>query len=231
MTTQASSGDRLLAQNIRDVLTWDSRVDATNVVINVTSGVVTLSGTVRQLEEQSLAAGAAWSVKGVREVINNIAVSPTADRVDVEIAADLVRALTYHRQVDLRDVVVHVAGGVVILTGVVPTALQKRLAEARAWATPGVGAVENALDVLPDQPRPDDEIRADVQAAIVRDARIQDATHVDVAVDHGTVRLSGAIDTPAERQAAEEDAYFAAGVRGVSNDLRTSSPNSGSGSR
>lgn len=217
--TDSARSDDVIASDVRDTLRWDSRIQPSNVQVEVLDGIVTLTGNVRLLAERNVAAGDAWRIKGVRQVINDIAVSPMADRTDADIAADVENALGFDNRVDVGDVVVQVAGGVVNLSGVVGSSDERQAAEEDAWYTPGVVAVENRIDVSPSKRRPDGEILAGVRAALTRDARITDATRISVAVDHGRVTLRGGVDRAEERQAAEEDAWFTAGVGAVTNLL------------
>ncbi len=217
--TDSVRSDEVIAADVRDTLNWDTRIQAGNIQVEVLDGIVTLSGNVRLLAERSIAAADAWRVKGVRQVINDIAVSPAADRTDADIAADVENALRYDNRVDSSDVVVQVAGGVVTLSGVVGSSDERHAAEEDAWYTPGVVAVEDRIDVSPSKQRPDEEILAAVRNALTRDARITDATRISVAVDRGKVTLRGGVDRAVERQAAEEDAWFTAGVVAVTNLL------------
>lgn len=217
--TDSVRSDDVIAADVRDTLRWDTRIQPNNVQVEVLDGIVTLTGNVRLLAERNIAAADTWRVKGVRQVINDIAVSPMADRTDADIAADVENALKIDNRVDVGDVVVQVAGGVVNLSGVVGSADERQAAEEDAWYTPGVVAVENRIAVSPSKRRADAEILAGVREALTRDARITDPTRISVAVDRGQVTLRGGVDRAEERQAAEEDAWFTAGAVAVTNRL------------
>ena len=221
MSTSVRS-DTQIAADVRDTLKWDTRLQDGNVQVEVLDGIVILTGNVRLIAESSIAADDAWRVKGVRQVINNVAVSPTAERSDSDIAADVVNALKYDSRVDLKSIVVLVAGGVVTLTGTAGSTIERRAAEEDAWYTPGIVAVSNQINVSAGKQRPDEEILVGAREALTRDARIVDATRISVAVDHGKVTLTGGVDRPDERRAAEEDAWFTAGVIAVINHLTVS---------
>jgi len=211
--------DARIAANVRETLQWDPRLDASTIRVEVLDGIVTLAGSVRLLAESAIAAEDAWRVKGVRQVINDIAVNPTAVRTDADILADVLNALRYDPRVDEHAVILQVVGGVVTLAGTVGSSAEVHAAEEDAWFTPGVIAVTNTLTVAPDRRRPDSDITADVREALTRDARITDPTRIGVEVRNGTVTLSGGVDRPEERRAAEEDAWFTAGVQEVINHL------------
>jgi osmotically-inducible protein OsmY len=219
MTLDARS-DAQIARDIHEALRWDTRLEADAVAVAVAQGVVTLSGHVRLLAEVHAAADDAWRVQGVRRVDNLLSVNPAGERTDDEVVTDLLRRLQADTRVDLGQLAFHVAAGVVTVRGVVPSTRSGRAVVEAAWHTPGVIAVVNGLEVSPDQRRPDGEIRDDLIQALVRDARITDATAIDVTVDGGDAILTGTVDRPAERQAAEAAAYFTAGVHTVTNRLQ-----------
>ncbi|MGH2459520.1 MAG: BON domain-containing protein [Chloroflexota bacterium] len=216
---QTPRGDESIAADVRNALRWDTRLAADSIQIEVVDGVVTLAGSVRLLAERQLAAADAWRVKGVRQVIDDLAVSPTAARTDTEILSDVENALRHDHRVSLHSMVIQVAAGVVTLSGQVDRAAERRAAEETAWYTPGVIAVVDRLDVAESKRRPESEILAAARDAIVRDARIADATRIEVSVADDRLTLTGTVDHPEERQAAQEDAWFTAGVRSVINQL------------
>ena len=211
--------DDAIAADVREALRWDTRIEAGNIHAEVLDGIVTLTGNVRLLAERNVAAADAWRVKGVRQVIDDIAVSPAAQRTDSDIAADVENALKFDNRVDLKSIVIHVAGGAVTLSGVVGSSVERHAAKEDAWYTPGVISVVDQIEVSPAKKRPDSEVLAGVREALSRDARITDATRISVSVDQGRVTLSGGVDRPEERQAAQEDAWFTAGVTSVTNHL------------
>jgi osmotically-inducible protein OsmY len=88
------------------------------------------------------------------------------------------------------------------------------------WNTPGVVDVVDRMVADTSTGRPPPEIQADVVSEIDRDSRISDASRIVVTVEGGSVRLAGSVDTDPDRLAAEEDAWFVAGVRSVVNNVR-----------
>ncbi len=219
MRSEDSSSDETIAADVREALRWDSRLTADTIRVDVLDGIVTLSGNVRLLAERNLAAADAWRVKGVRQVIDDLAVSPSAERTDADILADVENSLAFDHRVDAGDLVVQVADGVITLSGVVGSTTERQAAIEDAWFTPGVVAVADRLDVNGSRMRPESEILASVREAITRDARIADATRISVSVAGDQVTLSGGVDRPEERRAAQDDAWFTAGVRSVTNHL------------
>ena len=213
------SGSRIAA-DVREALRHDPRLRREGIRVRVRDGVVTLSGTVARYLDKMLAAEDAWRVKGVREVRNHIQVQPDVLRPAEEIASDVAEALARDERVDERTIVVEVAEGVVRLSGSVSSQEERQAAEDDVWQVEGVVDVSNELTVSPDRRRPDEEIEADVRAALDEDASLSDPTQIRVRSVAGTVRLEGTVPSARERQAAEKDAWYTAGVVYVENMLR-----------
>lgn len=117
-------------------------------------------------------------------------------RFDEAVAADLV---------DVR-----VNAGIVTLSGDTFTLLAKRQAVRLLGSLRGVRAIVDRTKVLPTQRR-DEEVFADVQAALQADPVARDS-EICVQVEEGRVTLGGTVDSFPERRLAET---AVAGVRGV----------------
>jgi len=211
--------DDEIANDVRDTLAWDVRIDDSNVGISVVDGVVDLSGSVGTFSEKVVASEDAWKIKGVKKVVNSLVVTPVGLRTDSDIAADVINALKWDNRVDARGIIVNVTNGTVALDGLVGSISEKKAAEEDAWFTAGVVDVINNIRVTPERVRPDAEIEQDIRAALVRDVRIVDASRVSVQSVAGKVYLRGAVESAQERAAAEEDARFTAGVIDVVDEL------------
>jgi osmotically-inducible protein OsmY len=217
--SQLRRSDGVIAADVRASLCQDPRLTAADVAVDVEDGRVKLSGVV-QLDVQSvIAADCAWRVIGVREVVNDIATGPADLRPDADIATEVFDVVARDSRIDTRAVVIHVAEGVVDLSGAVTTALDRRRLEQRVWQIRGVVSVSNELAVSRSLARDDRVIEQDVLDEIARDATILNAQGVTVSVVGGHVVLRGAVERPADRLAAGADAQFVAGVKSVVNWL------------
>lgn len=76
----------------------------------------------------------------------------------------------------------------------------------------GIGAVS-------DRSRDDARLAAEVKVVLVRDPELA-AAAIDVTADDGTVRLSGFVETQAQRSRAQTLTAEVAGVRSVDNRLQ-----------
>ncbi len=211
--------DDKIASEVRHALDHDSRLRPEGISVQVQRGVVTLTGTVGRYVDKMVAAEDAWRTKGVAEVRNGLQVKPDLLRPADEIAADIATALAGDPRVDDRGVVVNVAEGIVRLSGTVSSEAERRAAEDDSWRTDGVVDVSNELTISADRRRPDHEIEQDVRAALDSDARISDPTQITAKSVAGTLRLQGTVASVEERQAAERDGWYTAGVVYVENLL------------
>ncbi|GAB4349427.1 MAG: hypothetical protein Kow0026_04830 [Oricola sp.] len=113
----------------------------------VVDGVVTLNGSVPGLATKRYAGVLAWWVPGSRDVVNGIEVAgDEADGPD-RIAEAVRQALEKDPFVDAAQVKVGVRGRVVRLTGLLPDAERREMAENDAWCVFGVDTVINEIAI------------------------------------------------------------------------------------
>ena len=136
-------------------------------------------------------------------------------RPDSAVASDVEQALWRDeliRVIDFEAIDVNARDGVVILSGYVSTAANKRRAERAARTVPGVLELENRIVI-------DEEVVSAVAAALGRDNRTREK-HIFVSARHGIVTLNGDTDSPEARTTAEEVAASIPQVRGILNYIR-----------
>jgi osmotically-inducible protein OsmY len=139
-------------------------------------------------------------------------------RTDLEVRCDVSDALASDIRVDAQHLDVQVAAGIVHLRGSVPSYYEKRIATEITNRIKGVADVVNELRVSPLAPRADQEILADVRAALRRDVWV-DEGKIDVNVTVGAVRLGGTVESYTEKSYAETDAWSVPGVTEVLNEV------------
>lgn len=128
------------------------------------------------------------------------------------------------------DIGVTASDGVVTLTGRVPSEDAKSLAGEIARDTVGVSEVKNEITVEPGaQPSSESvhvedlEIRVAILEAFAH-SRELGGKNIDVKVDNRAVTLSGTVETPAQRNGAEQIARALDGVASVTNNLTVTNP-------
>lgn len=220
--------DNEIADDVRRRLTQSSFIRATDLDVQVASGVVTLAGTVPTYSQSQQAAGVAREVRGVRTVRNNVIVSETfgvARRSSEAIQADVEAELARDGHLADLPIRVTVDEGVVRLQGEVPNLFHRERAAEESRRIAGVRSVENELSVmsqllldLSPEPPSDAELRRVVLEELQADPRVA-ATNIDAAVSRGRVTLIGVAASMFERQASERIARSVTGVSRVENQL------------
>jgi hyperosmotically inducible periplasmic protein len=126
----------------------DERVKGTQVSVDTTKGVVHLRGKVDSAEAKSAAGEIAKGIDGVKSVKNDLqVVAPTARKAVDANDKDIAKAVESRMSKDanLKKVDVRTDGGVVTLTGEVPSIMVAAKASEQARMVPGVKSVKNEL--------------------------------------------------------------------------------------
>jgi len=206
-----------VADAIEDELSHDPVASLADVDVQVKNGVATLSGQVDSLLARERAARIALTVKGALIVVNEITVRPRMHITADELRSTIHQALLMNPATDAFQVQVAAEpDGSVRLTGNVESWAERDLAGRIAKGVSGVTAVENYIDVNYSRNRPDSEIAADVERLLRWDVYLDDSD-IDVAVNNGTVALSGVVKSAAEKVRAINLAWLA-GTQGVQVD-------------
>jgi len=123
------------------------------------------------------------------------------------------------------DIKVDVESGIGRLTGIVLRWVDVR--EADRLARKEVKSVVNLLRVVPEHPRSDSEVKADVEKAVLRWERYGPFDAVGIEVRNGVVSLGGFVENPFKRSQIEERLTRVDAIRDVVNNLRVQgfSPN------
>ena len=111
--------DTQIHHDVIEELKWDSRVDETEVGVQVAAGVVTLTGTVTSWAKRVAAQEAARRVIGVLDVANDLKVKAAGglSRTDTEIAQAVRQALEWDVFVPNEKITSTVTDGWVTLEG------------------------------------------------------------------------------------------------------------------
>jgi osmotically-inducible protein OsmY len=142
-------------------------------------------------------------------------------KTDTSITADVLAELAWDPAVTVADLDVTVLAGQVTVSGTTATYSSKDAAEEAAYRVAGVRGVTDFITV--DRLHTDDAIAEDVRSALTMDTRIP-LEAVSVAVHDGIVTLSGNLDHHYQREAAEDDTARIAGMTGVTDLIRVTSP-------
>ena len=164
------------------------------------------------------------TMRSVKETSQNVA---TTSKVKT--------ALMLSKHVSTFDINVTTNQGAVTLSGEVPSEETRRLAVAIAQDTPGVKLVQDNLVVNPGAERNKDtladrvadlEIKTILIDQLARSPELKDK-RLTVQVSKRIVTLDGAVDSPAQKRAAEQVVLQVPGVQGIAGTLSVANAQAG----
>jgi len=219
MTGMLVRSDAEIQTNVLRELRWDTRVEETDVGVEVDQGVVTLTGTVSSYAKRMAAQEAAHRVAGVRDVANDIEVhtAGSKQRTDTDIAQAVRQALEWNAHVPADNIETTVSKGWVTLDGTVDYWSHKLEAEHVVLPLTGVHGVTNNIIVAAPEVS-SAGIHDSIEEALLRRAE-READDIQIKIVDGIVRLSGKVHSYRERRAVVGAAGHAPGVRGVEDHL------------
>lgn len=204
--------DSSISRAIQRRLARDPGVDTAQVAVSTRNGVVTLSGQTGALLTKTRAGQLASTIRGVREVRNDIRVTAT-QRAPWDLRNDVDAALESAPALHQDEIKAQVEQGFVTLIGRVGSWPEKNLAQLLTERVSGVQGVDNKLNVAYDGHRSDSAIRNDILSRLRWDPWLQ-RPELRVEVANGAVRLNGLVESAAARQHARQDGWVQ-GVRTV----------------
>jgi len=211
--------DKELRQLVIDELEYEPSIDAADIGVAAENGVITLSGHVADYVQKMAAERAAWRVKGVKGIAQEIEVRFPGDKKwnDDEIAQRAVNILAWNTLVPKDCARVRVSDGWITLSGSMKWNYQRQTAENEVRKLNGVKGVTNSIALTSVVQARDLERR--IHDALKRHAEVEaDAVRVDVRSD-GTVRIEGRVDNWSEMQAVEHAVWSAPGVQRIDDCL------------
>jgi hyperosmotically inducible periplasmic protein len=214
----AATSDEIVKRLVVDELYWDSRVDASKVMVEVTDGVVILTGHTPTFADRVSAEADARLIRGVVSVENRIAVEHPKLVPDAELAHNVSTVLVWTPDVDASDITVTAREGTVTLTGSVRHYWEKLRAHLLAARVEGVLLVIDELTVTPVSSDSDHEIARRLTRALER-RMPEELPLIQITVNAAQVILRGSVPNAALKRVAQRATERTAGVVGVTNEL------------
>ncbi len=228
--TPAGKRDATIESDITWALLRDPVADSWEVDVRAENGVATLTGSVGSWTEKQFAERVAKSVSGVRRVNNELEWAFEGNRDDADIQAEVERALRASVWIDDALIDVSVEDGHVTLQGAVGSSTEKSRAITKAWVA-GVESVKHgglavewwARDAMRRaekyKVKSDEAVERAIEDAYLYDPDVLSFS-VEAEADHGSVTLTGTVDSLAAKRAAERTARNTVGVYRVTNLIK-----------
>ncbi|MEO8427180.1 MAG: BON domain-containing protein [Verrucomicrobiota bacterium] len=203
--TKPAITDGGITTAVESDLLFNKGVSPASIEVNTSEGIVTLSGAVDNLLAKERSVKIAESIRGVRGVIDRIAVKPVS-RPDQDIRKDILTALLHDPATESYQVGVSVNDLTATLTGSVGSWTESQLAARIAKGVKGLKEVRNDLVINYAAKRTDPEMTADVNARLQWDVWLA-GDPISVKVNQGKVALTGDVGSTLEKSRAFDDAW------------------------
>ncbi len=205
-----------------------------SIKVDSKDGVVSLTGTVADTSDKSLAEDTVASLPGVKSVDNQLVVSgeQPAEHSDAWITMKVKTALLFHRNVSATGTSIYTKDGVVTLQGVASSIAQKELTTEYAKDVDNVKEVKNDMTIAATPATPDAtmgdkiddaSITAEVKSSLMSHSGTS-AIHTGVTTTDGVVTLSGVAKNDAEKSLVTKLATDINGVTSVINNMTIAVP-------
>ena len=226
---QAAEADDSIESSLKGTYIFKTYLKDEAIKARTENGVITLTGTVADDFNKTLAQNTAECVPGVIRVDNQLATlaEAAAEKSDTWIGRKVKLVLLCHRNVSARGTGVSVKDGVVMLTGVASSQAQKDLTAEYAKDVDDVQGVINEMTVMVpagmaertiEEKIDDASVTAQVKVALASH-RSTSAVRTKVETRDGEVTLTGIAKKAAEKSLVEKFTRDIYGVTGVKNKM------------
>lgn len=148
LPVESERSDEEIANTIASIFTWNTLIPEKSITANVSDSWVTLEGCVDWHFQRVAAESIVKDLTGVKGISNLIAVRSGPLSRDAKSKLNN----TLKRKIDSNtssDITISVVGSTIVLAGEVTSLAARTVMEDIAWKAPGVGWVENRLEVEP----------------------------------------------------------------------------------
>ena len=152
----AEHSDTWVGLKVKTALLFHRNVRATKTDVNVTDGIVSLSGEASSMAQKELTTEYAKDVEGVKDVKNQMTIAKTPAKPDettgekiddASVTAQVKASLLSHRSTSALKTKVETTDGVVTLGGIAKNAAEKSLVTKLATDVNGVSSVVNNMTI------------------------------------------------------------------------------------
>ena len=230
LPVQASKTDDRIESTAKKSYVFKTYLKGDDIKIQSKDGAVTLTGTVADNHNKSLAQETVAGIPGVKSVDNKLEIkgTPPAENSDAWLITKVKATLLYHRSVSGFNTEVNAKDGIVTLKGEAPSQAQKDLTTEYAKDIDGVKGVNNEMTVgktvgkiakktqTAGDKIDDASITAQVKITLLYH-RSTSAINTKVVTKRNVVTLAGKAKNAAEKDLATKYANDVNGVKSVKN--------------
>ncbi|MDG5816356.1 BON domain-containing protein [Chitinispirillales bacterium ANBcel5] len=142
--------DKQLMENAVTVLHLNEVTEDQKIAVNVEDGKFVLSGSVDEYWKKTYTVDLLAHVKGVIDIIDNMAVVPGNQIADESVAEDILEALKRQGKIDVSTITLEVSGGKAVIRGRVPDWQSFSDSYSILKNTKGVAEIRNELTIVPE---------------------------------------------------------------------------------
>ena len=226
---RASDTDSRIESSAANSYVFKTVLKDDSITTESKGGVVTLTGTVANASDKSLAENTVASLPGVISVDNQLEISgeQPAEHSDAWIAMKVKLALLFHRNVSATGTDVDVKDGVVTLTGEASSLAQRQLTTEYAKDIDNVKEIRNEMTIAKTPVKvvetnggqiDDASITAEVKSLLMAHSSTS-ALRTTVSTTDGVVTLGGVAKNEAEKSLVTKLASDINGVTSVVNNM------------
>jgi osmotically-inducible protein OsmY len=237
MSVRASDTDSRIESSAASSYTFKTYLKDDSIKTESKDGVVTLTGTVADESQKTMAENTVASLPGVKSVDNELQINgeQPAEHSDSWITMKVKSTLMFHRNVSATGTTVYTENGVVTLQGVANSMAQKELTTEYARDVDNVKEVKNEMTIAATPGAPDAtmgdkiddaSITAEVKSSLMSHHSTS-ALRTSVSTTDGVVTVSGIAANAAEVSLVSKLAADINGVTSVVNNMTIAPPTAG----
>jgi hyperosmotically inducible protein len=229
LSARASETDSRIEASAANSYAFKTYLKDDSIKTESKDGAVTLTGTVADESQKSLAENTVASLPGVKSVDNELQINgeQPAEHSDSWITMKVKSALLFHRNVSATGTTVYTKDGIVTLQGVASSLAQKELTTEYAKDVDNVKEVKNDMTIAATPAAPDStvgdkiddaSITAEVKSSLMSHHSTS-ALHTSVSTTDGVVTVGGIAANAAEKSLVTKLATDINGVTSVINNM------------
>jgi hyperosmotically inducible periplasmic protein len=229
LSARASDTDSRIESSSANSYAFKTYLKDDSIKTESKDGAVTLTGTVADESQKSLAENTVASLPGVKSVDNELQISgeQPAEHSDSWITMKVKSALLFHRNVSATGTTVYTKDGIVTLQGVASSPAQQELTTEYAKDVDNVKEVKNDMTIAATPAAPDStvgdkiddaSITAEVKSSLMSHHSTS-ALHTSVSTTDGVVTVGGIAANAAEKSLVTKLATDINGVTSVINNM------------